>query len=269
VPRLSQHYCTITLGGVELGAVAILESRGRAVGYVQMVRTLIDETQLHPGETVLEVGCGTGVLDRWLAQHTGGKHRIIGVDINRHLLQEAMALTRKEGLEGVIEFREGNAEALPFPDQSFDVTMSVTVIEEVNANQMLAEIVRVTKPGGRVVVVARAMDMPFPMNLQLRAALKAKVEAPGVIGQVTAQGCADASLYQRFHLAGLTHVKMLPQLTAFDSADPNVLQFMQDNLLPKLSQEEVREWRTARAQAEAEGTFFMAWPHHCAVGTKP
>jgi ubiquinone/menaquinone biosynthesis C-methylase UbiE len=269
IPRLSEQYCTISLGGTELGAVAILESRGRAVGYVQMVRTLIEETQLHPGETVLEVGCGTGVLDRWLTRHTGGKNRIIGVDINRYLLQEARALTRKEGLEGAIEFREGNAEALPFPDNSFDVTMSVTVIEEVNANQMLAEIVRVTKPGGRVAIIARAMDMPFPMNLPLRTALKAKVEAPGVIGQVTAQGCADASLYQRFHQAGLTHVKMLPQLTAFDSADPNVLQFMQDALLPKLNQEEVREWRTARAQAEAAGTFFMAWPHHCAVGTKP
>jgi hypothetical protein len=107
------------------------------------------------------------------------------------------------------------------------------------------------------------------MNVRLQPALQAKVDAPGVLGFVAERGCADASLYQRFHQAGLTHVKMLPQLTAFDSADPNILQFMQDALLPKLNQEEVREWRTARAQAEAEGTFFMAWPHHCAVGTKP
>ena len=102
IPRLSEHFCTITLGGIELGAVAILESRGRAVGYLQMVRTLIDETQLRPGETVLEVGCGTGVLDRWLAHHTRGEHRIVGVDINRYLLQEAEALSRKEGLEDAI-----------------------------------------------------------------------------------------------------------------------------------------------------------------------
>jgi ubiquinone/menaquinone biosynthesis C-methylase UbiE len=267
VPRLSEQYCTITLGGIALGAVAILESRGRAVGYVQMVRTLIDETQLHPGETVLEVGCGTGVLDRWLAHHTGGTHRIIGVDINRYLLQEALALARKEGLEGAIEFREGHAEALPFPDNSFDVTMSVTVIEEVDAGQMLAEMVRVTKPGGRVAVVARAIDMPFLRNLRLRAELKAKVEASG--GNVAEQGCADASLYQRFHHAGLTRVKMFPQFATFDRADPTVLQFMEDNLLPRLSQEEAREWRTARTEAEAAGTFFMSWPHHCAVGTKP
>lgn len=269
VPRLSEQYCTITLGGTELGAVAILESRGRAVGYVPMVRTLIDAMQLQPGETVLEVGCGTGVLDRWLAHHTGGANRIMGVDINRYLLQEALDLARKEGLEGAIEFREGSAEALPFPDHSFDVALSVTVIEEVDANQMLAEMVRVTKPGGRVGVVARAMDMPFLMNLRLRAELRAKVEAPGAIGNVAERGCADASLYQRVHQAGLTRVKMLPQLTAFNREDTTVLQFLQDSLFQKLSREEAQEWQSARAQAEAEGTFFMTWPHHCAVGTRP
>lgn len=269
VPRLSERYCTITLGGIELGAVAVLESRGRAVGYVPMVRTLIDAMQLQPGETVLEVGCGTGVLDRWLAHYTAGANRIMGVDINRYLLKEALALARKERLEGMIELREGSAEALPFPDHSFDVTLSVTVIEEVDANRMLAEMVRVTKPGGRVGVVARAMDMPFLMNLRLRAELRAKVEAPGAIGNVAEQGCADASLYQRVHQAGLTRVKMLPHLTTFSREDTTVLQFLQDALFTKLSREEAQEWQSARAQAEAEGTFFMTWPHHCAIGTKP
>jgi hypothetical protein len=94
VPRLSEHYCTITLGGAALGAVAILEARGRAIGYLQMVRTLIEEAGLRPGETTLEVGCGTGVLDRWLARRTAGAHRITGVDINQYLLQEARALAR-------------------------------------------------------------------------------------------------------------------------------------------------------------------------------
>jgi SAM-dependent methyltransferase len=177
VPLLSEQYCTITLGGAALGAVAILEARGRAVGYLQMVRTLLQEAQLHPGEAVLEVGCGTGVLDRWLARRTAKAHRVTGVDINPYLLQEASALARQEGLEGEIEFREGNAESLPFSDNTFDITMSVTVIEEVDADRMLAEMVRVTKPGGRVAVSARAVDMPSFMHLPLSMGLKAKVEA--------------------------------------------------------------------------------------------
>ena len=238
VPLLSERYCTISLGGAALGAVALLESRGRAVGYLQMVRTLLEETQLHPGEAVLEVGCGTGVLCRWLAHGTARAHHITGVDINRYLLQEADTLARQDGLEGAIEFCEGNAESLPFPDDRFGVAMSVTVIEEANANRMLAEMVRVTKPGGRVAVVARAMDMPFLMNLRLSTGLKAKVEAPGAVGGVSPEGCADASLYQRMHLAGLTRVKMFPQLPAFDRADTRMLEFMQNGFLPRLSQVE-------------------------------
>jgi len=269
VPRLRQQYCTITLAGVELGAVASLESRGRAAGYVRMVQALADATHLHPGQTVLDVGCGTGVVARWLARHTAGQNRISGVDINRYLLHEAMTLARKEGLDGALEFREGSAEALPFPDSSFDVTLSVTVIEEVDAQQMLAEMVRVTKPGGRVAVIARAVDMPFLMNLRLQPELKAKVDAPGALGNVAERACADASLYQRFHQAGLTQVQMFPQLPAFDSSEPTMLQYMQDGLLGTLTPEEARQWQSARAEAEAEGTFFMTWPHHCAVGTKP
>ena len=114
---------------------------------------------------MLEVGCGSGVLDRWLARRASGAHRITAVDINPYLLQEAGALARQEGLGDAIEFRDGNAESLPFADDSFDVTMSVTVIEEVDADRMLAEMVRVTKPGGRVAVVARAIDMPFFRHL--------------------------------------------------------------------------------------------------------
>ena len=120
LPRLSAQYCTLTLGGAILGSVASLEARGRSTGYLGVVRNLIAEIHLHPGETILDVGCGSGVLDRWLARHTGGAHRITAVDIHRTLLREAAALATKEGLAEHIEFREGNAEVLPFGDNSFD-----------------------------------------------------------------------------------------------------------------------------------------------------
>jgi ubiquinone/menaquinone biosynthesis C-methylase UbiE len=103
--------------------------------------------ELRPGETVLEVGCGTGAIDRWLAQRTHGANPITGIDINRYLLKEARALVAKDGLEDIIAFREGNGEALELPDNSFDVTLSLTVLEEADADRMLAEIVRVTRPG--------------------------------------------------------------------------------------------------------------------------
>ena len=118
-------------------------------------------------------------------------------------------------------------------------------------------------------VIARAMDLPHVINLPLPAELRAKVGAPGALGSVAGRGCADASLYRRFYQAGLDQVKMFPQLPAIDGSTPNMLLFMQNGILGKLTEDEARQWQSARAQAEAEGTFFMTWPHHCAVGTKP
>jgi hypothetical protein len=61
---------------------------------------------------------------------------------------------------------------------------------------------------------------------------------------------------------------MFPQLVTLDVSVAVQLEFMQGLLLPTRNQEEARERATARAHAESEGTFFIAWPHHCAVGTK-
>jgi ubiquinone/menaquinone biosynthesis C-methylase UbiE len=268
IPRLSERWCTIALGGAYLGMIGSLEARGRTAGYLGVVRRLIEEVELRPGETVLEVGCGTGVLDRWLARYTGRANHIVGIDISRYVLREAAALARQEGLEGVVEFREGSAEALPFPENSFDVVMSSTVIQRVNADRMLREMVRVAKPGGRVAVVGHAHDMPRWVNLALPAELKAKVEAPGWAPDRGHQlGCDDASLYQRLHQTGLTRVKKFPQFAAFD--EPSRLQNLQGEILPTLPPDAVQEWRQAVAQAEVAGTFFIATPFHCAVGMKP
>ena len=266
LPVLSARYCTITLGGPALGMVAHLEARAQS-GYLRVVQHLLDEARLQPGEALLEVGCGSGVLIRWLARQTGGANRIVAVDVNRYLLREAAALARKEGVEGAIEFREGNAEALPFMDSHFDVTMSCTVMEEGDADRMLAEFARVTKPGGRVAVMVRSIDMPRWVNLPLRAGLKTKVEDPNRLGgNVQEKGCADASLYRRLRQAGLAQVIMLPQLAIY--AEGERLEYMKERIVSTLGPEEAKEWKEAIARADAEGSFLIAEPFHCAVGTK-
>jgi len=267
LPQLSQRYCVITLSGAALGMVASLEARGHTAGYLRVVGNLLDAARVQPGEVVLEVGCGTGVLDRWMAHRMAGANRIVAVDVNPFLLREAAALARKEGLEHLIDFREGSAEALPLPDNSIDVAMSSTVIQRVDADRMLVEMTRVTKPGGRVAIVGHAHDMPQWVNLPLPSALKARIEAPGWHdAEAYALGCDESSLYQRMHQAGLAQVQMFPQFAAFD--EPSRLHQMQASLLPTLSPQDTQAWQTALARAEATGTFFVATPFHCAVGTK-
>jgi SAM-dependent methyltransferase len=265
LPRLAARYCAIVLGGTALGSVASLEARGRSSGYLSVVRSLIEATSLQPGDTVLDVGCGTGVLDRWMARRTAGDNRIVAMDIHRTLLHEATALARQDGLEGLVTFQAGNAEALPFKDNAFGVVLSLTVMELLDADQMLHEMIRVVRPGGRVGVVVRAVDLRSVVNLPLRAELKAKVEAlpNGLAGE---RGCADASLYRRFREAGLDDVQMFPQLATYQ--DRSRMHAVQDRIMAVLDPTEADEWRVARDRAEADGTYFIALPFHCAVGTK-
>lgn len=264
--RLRERYCTIILGGAELGGVRQLEARGRSAGYRKMLECFLAELKLRPGETVLEIGCGSGVFTRFLAQHTGAANPITALDINRYFLGEASLLARKEGLAEAIEFRQGSAEDLPFADNSFDASIACTVMEECDARRVLAEMARVTRPGGRVGVMVRAEDMTAFVNAPLRAELKAKMEIPR--GNVAQKGCADARLYQRFCEAGMASVKMFPQLATFGLDEPHG-QRLEAGILATLSDAETKEWRAATSSAQGRELVFIAKPFHCAVGTKP
>jgi SAM-dependent methyltransferase len=268
LPQLSQTFCTITLGGPHLGIMPILEGRGQAPGYVRLVRNVLHEVALRPGEAILDAGCGSGVVDRWIAQHTNRAHAITGVDINRYLLREAESLVERAGLQNVVKFQEGNAEALPFREATFDVGLSITVMEEGDAEQMLTELLRVTKPGGRVAAIVRGDDCPALLTLPLRPEVSAKA-ARAVGAGVVARGCADASLYPRFHAAGMVQVRKLPQLAVYDDPQNVMAQYYQSRILSALTPDEADDWRAAVTLAEAEGAFVLAVPHHCAIGTKP
>jgi SAM-dependent methyltransferase len=271
ISLLSARYCTITLSGPTLGFVSVLEARGRS-SYLSVVRALLDAVLIQPGETILEVGPGSGVVLRELARRTAGANRIIGVDINPYLLREATALAKREGLADTITLQEGSAEALPLAANSVDIALSCTVMEEGDADRMLGELVRVTRPGGRVAAIVRATDMPSWANLQLSTALRSKVDRPGLINAAgtAAGGCADASLYRRFHAAGLTELTFFPQHAAVTpTAEADRLASFVQGILGSLTPDDAAEWTDAVTQGEADGTFFIASSHHCAVGTKP
>lgn len=267
-PVLAENFCTIMLGGAELGMVSLLEKRATTAGYLDMVHALVQKGRLHPGDSVLEVGCGTGALNRWLARYTDGQNSITGVDINRYFLREAADMARSDGLEDVVTFKEGDATALPFADNHFDMTLSVTVLEEVDADAALAEMIRVTRPGGSVGVIVRAKDIPYFVNLPLDEALKARIEHPSAQGGDAAlAGCADAGLYRRFQASTLTDVHMFPYLAALN--EDFVIDFFQGTVGHLLDQAEKATLQAACEQARANGTFVFSYPHHCAVGTKP
>src|ERR1044072_4642738 len=170
--RLARQFTVITLGGAHLGGVATLEDRARAPTYQAMFRTLIDLMAPEPGEAILDVGCGAGSLDRLLAGRLGKANAITAIDTNPFLLREAQALAKEDSVDDLIRFAYGNAEALPFADASFDCIFSVTVLEECDADRALAEMMRVARPGGRVGVIVRSIDLPQWWSVDVPKALR-------------------------------------------------------------------------------------------------
>jgi SAM-dependent methyltransferase len=267
IPRLAEHFTVVTLGGPHLGGVASLEDRAQMPTYRAMFRTLIDVIAPRPGETILEIGCGAGSLVRLLAQRLGTANPITAADVNPFLLHEAKQLAEAEGLAGAIRFTEGNAEALPFDDETFDCVYSVTVFEECDVDRAIAEATRVVRPGGRVGLVVRALDMPQWWNLTLPEAILRKVEAPP--HSVSPAGVADRSLYRRMRDAGFVDLVCFPTLVTLDRPGGPIWRNREDHVLSQLSAQELMVWESERNRAEEEGLLFMAHPLHCAVGTKP
>lgn len=265
---LAENYCTITLGGPHLGMVAVLEARAATTGWRDMLAALVQNVPLEAGCSVLEIGCGTGANIRWLARRITRKNRIVGVDLNRYFLREATDMARNDRLDDIVQFKEGNALALPFDDNQFDLTLSITVLEEINADLALAEMIRVTKPRGHVGVIVRAKDVPFFVNLPIDVSIKAKLEHPSAHGsEAGPDGCADATLYSRFHASPLTAVKIFPFLAAFN--EPAVLDIFRAWMGELLDDRERAVFYAACERVKADGTFVWSYPHHCAIGVKP
>lgn len=267
VGALTRRFTVITLGGPHLGGVAALEDRARAPTYQAMFRTLIDIMAPKPGEAILDVGCGAGSLDRLLAKRLGDANPITAMDTNAFLLGEAATLAKAAGVGGTIRFVPGDAETLPFPDANFDCAFSVTVLEECDADRAIAEMRRVVKPGGRIGIVVRALDMPQWWNLTLPAAITEKIVVPPQ--SVAAKGVADASLYRRMREADLVDLTCFPSLITLDRPEGPIWRYREDHVLSLLTPEQMPVWRATRDAAEKAGLLFMAHPMHCAVGVKP
>src|SRR6266700_3349201 len=109
--------------------------------------------RMQPGDAVLDVGCGTGTLAMEVARRVGRAGRVAGVDPGTQQIARARAKAARRNLP--IEFQIGVIEQLAFPDRSFDVVLSTLMMHHVPAplkRQGLAEIARVLKPGGRLVI---------------------------------------------------------------------------------------------------------------------
>ena len=116
---------------------------------------LLDRARPQPGERVLDVACGTGIVARMVAQRLGGAARVAGFDISPAMLEVARAAAAREGVE--VAWLEGSAESLPFPDAAFDLALVQQGLQFVpDKATAVGELHRVLAPGGRAVTATWA-----------------------------------------------------------------------------------------------------------------
>lgn len=150
-----------------------------------LARMFLARMALRPGERVLDVACGTGIVARLAAPLLGPAGSIIGTDLNAGMLEVARRHQPSGGAH--VEWRQGDAMALPFPDAGFDVVLCQQGLQFFPERAgALREMRRVLRPGGRVgLCVWRGIEHS-PCHLAIAAALRrhlgpdlaARFEAP-------------------------------------------------------------------------------------------
>lgn len=139
------HWAT----GYDLLAWLLLGGRERALR-----EQLVQLARLEPGESVLDIGCGTGSLAIAAKRRVGPLGTVQGIDASPEMIARAKRKAGKAGMD--VAFTTGVVEALPFPDRDFDAVLSTLMLHHLPREvrrQCAREMRRVLKPGGRVFAV--------------------------------------------------------------------------------------------------------------------
>jgi len=159
---------------------------------------------LKPGEVVLDIGSGGGIDAFYAARRVGPTGRVIGVDMTPAMIERARRAAARAGF-GHVEFRLGQAEAMPVEDGTVDVILSNCVINLCeDKGKVFEEAYRVLRPGGRLAISDVVTDGPLPMRVRGDAEQWA--------------GCVNGALPEREYLdlvraAGFTEVRAAQSLS--------------------------------------------------------
>lgn len=252
------------------GFVQYLDGTAADAQMQQVKRRSYAMLALQPGHTILDVGCGTGGDVRSMAELVGANGSVVGVDNSATMLTTARE--RSIGFAYPVDFQQADVLHLPFADATFDGVRSERVFQHLaDRRAALVEMRRVTKPGGRIVVVDA--DLGMTAVTSTNRLLNRRVLT--FLDDDTRNGWSGRELAGLFHQAGLTHLEVVPhvlqmdQFSAFDAFMnvSNDLAYARSQGI--LAADEIDTWLADVVALTQRQEFFSAITVFAVVGQRP
>ena len=221
------------------------------------------------GRRILDAGCGTGDVTRALAGIVGSTGSVVGVEASDVMLNEAR---RRAGVAlSSVEFHSGDIHRLDFDDDSFDAAFSERVFQHLESPAVaMAELARVTRPGGRLVVI----DTDWGMHAIYGADPSLTTAITDAWRRNAANGWSGRQVPALFADAGVRHVSVLAEtMTSTDAARATVAPFttMATNAERSgaIGSGDGDNWLSQLTEAGQRGQFFWALTMFAVAGTRP
>ena len=270
--RLIDPWHRVDASGEADRLIQVLEEADLAPGWAELRQTWLDFSGLRSGDRVLDVGCGTGVVTRDLAQRVGHQGQVVGIDPSTRLIEEALRRLDQKGLKGRVEFQRADGAALPFSDGSFDLVVASVVFGHVpNGMEVLTEMVRVARPGGTVLAFDHDIDT-IVINAADRDLTRRIIHA--YCERYFTSGWAGRELYAMFREAALEEIQVLPLMHTSTQFEPYWKRMVErlGTVAVKtgvVSEQEAGVWRGDLERKGHEGRFFASRSYFCLRGRKP
>ncbi len=229
--------------------------------------------QILPGQKVLDVGCGPASDTLQLGQLVGPTGKVFGVDYDQAMIDEAEKRADQAGMAGWVKHECADSGSLPFETDEFDACRSERLFQHLHdPERTLSEMIRVTKPGGRVVVLDTDWGS-FSIDTS-----EADIERRLVRFFAEKQllnGFSGRHLYHLFKQQNLTDVtvELCPlYVTSYSLARQLITLFNTTEPIALgegiVTEGEIQRWHASLEQADSHDAFFCSVTQVLVVGRK-
>ena len=227
-----------------------------------MVPDSYAKMHITPGNSVLDAGCGPGIDAFALAEIVTSTGRVTDIDHDQEMLDQANRQAREMAMDACLHFQQADVCSLPFPDDHFHSCRSERLFMHLHhPEQALQEITRVTKAGGRVVIVdtdwaSLSIDNPIPETERIFSQYR--------IDKIINNGYSGRSLHRLFRESRFLDIDI--EVFPLFTTDVNLFyalsvqeivenQALADNVI---SEQQQTDWRKHMQQAAAAETFYSS-----------